>query len=92
MSLEELNAHVQVEEKRRQHGFNELAKAPGKPMWRLVLEQFDDMMVKVSSRLPPKSICCRAAHCKHLLICSTGAAQQCCCVPSEACTCRMLST
>ena len=42
---------AQVEEKRRQYGFNELEKAPGKPMWRLVLEQFDDMMVKVHAGL-----------------------------------------
>ena len=36
-----------VESKRELYGYNELTKPPGKPMWRLVLEQFDDMMVKV---------------------------------------------
>ena len=43
----------QVADKRRQYGFNELEKAPGKPMWRLVLEQFDDMMVKVGGSTSP---------------------------------------
>lgn len=40
-----------VNDKRESVGYNELTKAPGKPMWRLVLEQFDDMMVKVSFTL-----------------------------------------
>ena len=40
-----------VASKRESYGYNELTKPPGKPMWRLVLEQFDDMMVKVSSLL-----------------------------------------
>ena len=43
-----------IEAKREEYGYNELTKPPGKPMWRLVLEQFDDMMVKVcSSALSP---------------------------------------
>ena len=43
----------QVAAKRRQYGYNELEKQPGKPLWRLVLEQFDDMLVKVRlCRLP----------------------------------------
>lgn len=41
---------AQVERQREEYGFNELTKPPGKPMWRLVLEQFDDMMVKVRQR------------------------------------------
>jgi P-type Ca2+ transporter type 2C len=38
----------QVAEKRAQHGFNELEKEPGKSLFALVLEQFDDMLVKAS--------------------------------------------
>lgn len=41
---------VQVKAYRQRHGFNELEKQPGKPLWKLVLEQFDDMLVKVSAR------------------------------------------
>eukprot|EP00891_Asterochloris_glomerata_P005322 jgi/Astpho2/5322/fgenesh1_pm.00075_%23_6_t len=37
----------QVTEARETFGHNELTKQPGKPMWKLVLEQFDDMLVKV---------------------------------------------
>ena len=37
----------QVEDQRRRYGWNELEKTPGKPLWKLVLEQFDDMLVKV---------------------------------------------
>lgn len=40
----------QVAAARAQHGRNELEKQPGKPLWKLVLEQFDDMLVKVCSR------------------------------------------
>lgn len=36
-----------VEQRRQQYGYNELDKEPGKPLWKLVLEQFDDMLVKV---------------------------------------------
>ena len=38
---------LQVEDQRRKYGCNELEKTPGKPLWKLVLEQFDDMLVKV---------------------------------------------
>lgn len=38
---------AQVEAKRAQYGFNELEKEPGKSLFALVLEQFDDMLVKV---------------------------------------------
>ena len=41
----------QVTAAREQYGRNELEKQPGKPLWKLVLEQFDDMLVKVFSRL-----------------------------------------
>lgn len=36
-----------VNKRRKQYGWNELDKEPGKPMWKLVLEQFDDMLVKI---------------------------------------------
>ncbi|KDD76244.1 E1-E2 ATPase, partial [Helicosporidium sp. ATCC 50920] len=37
----------QVDAAERLYGFNELASNPGPPMWRLVLKQFDDLMVKI---------------------------------------------
>ena len=40
----------QIAAAREQYGRNELEKQPGKPLWKLVLEQFDDMLVKVSNR------------------------------------------
>jgi Ca2+-transporting ATPase len=36
-----------VEERRKKYGWNELEKEPPKAMWKLVLEQFDDMLVKI---------------------------------------------
>lgn len=36
-----------VKMNRKKHGWNELQKEPGKPMWKLVLEQFDDTLVKI---------------------------------------------
>lgn len=36
-----------VEAKRRVYGFNELDKEEGTPLWKLILEQFDDPLVKV---------------------------------------------
>lgn len=37
----------EVEKRREKHGWNELEKEKGKPLWHLVLEQFDDMLVKI---------------------------------------------
>ncbi|KAE8708660.1 Calcium-transporting ATPase 2, endoplasmic reticulum-type [Hibiscus syriacus] len=37
----------EVERQRDKCGWNELAEEKGKPLWRLVLEQFDDMLVKI---------------------------------------------
>ena len=53
VSLEVGLSSEQVEEARRKYGWNELEKAPGKPLWKLVLEQFDDMLVKVSACIVP---------------------------------------
>ncbi|KAJ8748477.1 hypothetical protein K2173_003373 [Erythroxylum novogranatense] len=36
-----------VEKHRERYGWNELVKEEGKPIWRLILEQFDDMLVKI---------------------------------------------
>eukprot|EP00899_Mesostigma_viride_P012271 jgi/Mesvir1/21044/Mv08091-RA.1 len=38
---------AQVREQRARYGPNELAKEDKKPLWRLVLEQFDDLLVKI---------------------------------------------
>ncbi|KAJ6679862.1 CALCIUM-TRANSPORTING ATPASE [Salix purpurea] len=52
--LKELNVKLdkglscyEVEKRRERYGWNELAKEKGKPLWRSVLEQFDDMLVKI---------------------------------------------
>jgi Ca2+ transporting ATPase len=37
----------QVREARLRYGKNELAPEPGTPFWKLVLKQFDDLLVKV---------------------------------------------
>lgn len=37
----------EVEKLRDRYGWNELNKEKGKPLWRLVLDQFDDMLVKI---------------------------------------------
>lgn len=38
---------VQVEQKRREYGYNELKKPDPPSIWALILEQFDDTLVKV---------------------------------------------
>jgi len=38
---------AQVEKQREKHGYNELDQEEGKPLWKLVLEQFDDTLVKI---------------------------------------------
>ena len=37
----------QVEERREQYGYNELEKPPAASIWAMILEQFDDTLVKV---------------------------------------------
>lgn len=39
----------EVEKRREKYGYNELEKEPATPLWKLVLAQFDDMLVKVGS-------------------------------------------
>jgi magnesium-transporting ATPase (P-type) len=43
----------QVAASRAKHGFNELDKEEGKPLWKMVLEQFDDALVKARPRGQP---------------------------------------
>ncbi|KAF1784899.1 P-type ATPase, cytoplasmic domain N [Phytophthora cactorum] len=38
---------AEVEKRRAVHGYNELDKEEGTPLWKLVLEQFDDALVKI---------------------------------------------
>lgn len=38
---------TQAEASRAKHGYNELDKEDGKPLWKMVLEQFDDALVKI---------------------------------------------
>jgi Ca2+-transporting ATPase len=40
-------SETKVESLRSTFGFNELDKEDGKPLWKLVLEQFDDALVKI---------------------------------------------
>lgn len=41
-----LSSH-DVEKRHQRYGWNELPKENGKPLWKLVLEQFDDTLVKI---------------------------------------------
>ncbi|KAK9145718.1 hypothetical protein Sjap_005621 [Stephania japonica] len=45
--LERGLSYYDVEKRRERYGWNELDKEKGKPLWKLVLEQFDDMLVKI---------------------------------------------
>lgn len=36
-----------IQEARAQHGYNELPAEEGKPLWKLVLEQFEDLLVRI---------------------------------------------
>ena len=46
---------AQVQAQRERYGYNELEKDPPKALWKLVLEQFDDMLVKVGRQYLPHS-------------------------------------
>lgn len=37
----------EADKRRERYGWNELSKEKGKPLWQLVLDQFDDMLVKI---------------------------------------------
>ena len=41
-------SQAEVEQRQAEHGFNELEKPPSTPVWKLILAQFDDTLVKVS--------------------------------------------
>ncbi|XP_008790538.2 calcium-transporting ATPase, endoplasmic reticulum-type [Phoenix dactylifera] len=47
VKLEKGLSSYEVEKRRERYGWNELRKEKGKPLWYLVLEQFDDMLVKI---------------------------------------------
>lgn len=47
VSVEKGLSSPQVEKRRQIYGWNELQKENGTPLWKLVLEQFDDTLVKI---------------------------------------------
>ncbi|PKA64413.1 Calcium-transporting ATPase, endoplasmic reticulum-type [Apostasia shenzhenica] len=47
VKLEKGLSVYEVDRRRERYGWNELRKEKGKPTWRLVLEQFDDVLVKI---------------------------------------------
>lgn len=47
VKLEKGLSSNEIQKRREKYGWNELAKEKGKPLWKLVLEQFDDMLVKI---------------------------------------------
>ena len=49
-----------LEALRQKYGYNELEKTPATPLWKLILEQFNDTLVKVPPP-PPAAATCRAA-------------------------------
>ena len=64
----------QVAQQRAKYGWNELAKQPGKPLWRLVLEQFDDMLVKVIPAVLSNRLCCKFSAGRLVQVCRNRAA------------------
>ena len=61
----------EVEKRREKYGYNELEKQASTPLWKLVLSQFDDMLVKVETALTAESKCAEM---------SLGAVNGCCCL------------
>ena len=47
MKLDKGLSSYEAGKRRERYGWNELANEKGKPLWRLVLEQFDDMLIKL---------------------------------------------
>ncbi|PWA76491.1 calcium-transporting ATPase, endoplasmic reticulum-type [Artemisia annua] len=47
VKLERGLSSYDVEKQQEVHGYNELKKEKGKPLWLLVIQQFDDMLVKI---------------------------------------------
>ncbi|XP_020598290.1 calcium-transporting ATPase, endoplasmic reticulum-type isoform X2 [Phalaenopsis equestris] len=47
VKLEKGLSLYEVEKRRERYGWNELRKEKGKPSWQLILEQFDDVLVKI---------------------------------------------
>ena len=46
---------AQVTAARARYGYNELDKEASKPLWKLVLEQFDDPLVKARAAAAPRT-------------------------------------
>ncbi|RRT53799.1 hypothetical protein B296_00024166 [Ensete ventricosum] len=40
-------ASFEAEKRREMYGWNELKKEKGKPLWHLIIQQFDDMLIKI---------------------------------------------
>lgn len=53
----------EVDRRRAEYGHNELTKEPPTPIWKLIMEQFDDTLVKVGMRHPghARNSCSRTA-------------------------------
>ncbi|XP_057531393.1 calcium-transporting ATPase, endoplasmic reticulum-type [Amaranthus tricolor] len=47
VKLEKGLSSYEIDKRREEYGWNELDKEKGKPLWHLVLEQFDDMLTKI---------------------------------------------
>ena len=70
----------EVEARREQYGFNELRKQPGTPLWKLILEQFDDTLVKVGGNArrstsdgAPAAACSEPTRARaHSIVCRLG--------------------